>query len=42
MYDDAYKPGGGTIVPATDLEERKAETRVAVREVFPALGCFKP
>ena len=34
MYDDAYKPGGGTPEPATEFEQRAAATRLAVREAL--------
>ena len=33
MYDDAYKPGGGPIVPPDD-QRRAAEKRLAVREAL--------
>ena len=34
MYDDAYKAAGAPPVPATDLEQLAANTRVAVREAL--------
>jgi hypothetical protein len=34
MYDDAYKRAGSTPSPSAEREERKAETRLAVREAL--------